>query len=527
MANRVDLDNPVADASSPRASLPVTEAHFRAVVDTAKDAIISANSSGTIIYANPSTAELFGYTAAELTGQPLTILMPERFRQAHVAGLHRFLATRESRVLGKRLELMGQKKDGTEFPIELSLTHWATEHDTCFTGIIRDISERRRAENAIRRSDERFRLLVSSVQDYAIFMLDPHGYVSTWNEGARKIKGYRQEEIIGKHVSVFYPSEEVQQGKPQADLRAARRTGRLEDEGWRLRKDGSRFWANAVLTPLFDVEGNLYGFAKVTRDLTERKRMEEELRRSRDELEVRVQERTAELAQLNAELSRSNEELQQFAYIAGHDLQEPLRTVTNFAQLLEHEYQASLDQEALKFLHFIVDGADRMRALIQALLSYARVESQGDTFKNTDCNAVIEGVLKSMEATIAESGAVITRGKMPTVLSDATQLAQIFQNLLANAIKFRGTEPPRLHIEVKERAGAWLFSVEDNGIGIEPPYTSKIFLIFQRLHAKQYAGTGIGLAICKRIVERHGGKIWVESEPGQGSTFFFTIPMRR
>jgi len=242
--------------------------------------------------------------------------------------------------------------------------------------------------------------------------------------------------------------------------------------------------------------------------------------------EIAVRKQAEEtLERYAAELERSNQELQQFAYVASHDLQEPLRMVTSYLQLLERRYKGKLDADADDFIHFAVDGASRMRDLIQALLAYSRVGTHGTPLQAIDSQGVLDRVLENLQVAIAESNATVTHDPLPTVVADAYQLSQLLQNLVGNAIKFRGERRPAIHVSVENRGRDWLFSVQDNGIGIEPRYAERIFAIFQRLHTRdEYPGTGIGLAVCKRIVERHGGRIWVESEPGQGSTFYFTLP---
>jgi len=262
--------------------------------------------------------------------------------------------------------------------------------------------------------------------------------------------------------------------------------------------------------------------------LLKQREIEEDLRRHRDHLEELVADRTAELEQLAAALARSNEELEQFAYIASHDLREPLRMVTGFLQLLEHRYHDKLDADALRFIGFAVDGARRMEQLIQDLLQYARIGSQHKPFSTVDCNQIVQTVLQHLDVAIRENQAVITiEGVLPSVLGDATQLTQLFQNLIANAIKFRRPDtPPRIQIRATRNPTEWVFSVGDNGIGIDPKHFQRLFALFQKLHTREeYPGTGIGLALCKKIVECHGGRIWVESAPGVGSTFSFSLPI--
>jgi light-regulated signal transduction histidine kinase (bacteriophytochrome) len=284
----------------------------------------------------------------------------------------------------------------------------------------------------------------------------------------------------------------------------------------------------------------------VVHDITERKRAEEELRKHRDHLEELVKERTAELTRANEqlqreitdrkraeemlvqqaeELARSNAELEQFAYVASHDLQEPLRMVTSHLQLLEQRYKGKLNANANEFIAYAIDGATRMQMTIEDLLAYSRVGMWGEDFEPTDCEAVLAHTLADLQVAIEESGAVVTHDPLPMVMADDLQLGQVFQNLIGNAIKFRGEEPPRVHVSAQQEGDEWVFSVRDNGIGIDPEYADCIFEIFQRLHTwEEYPGAGIGLATCKKIMERHGGRIWVESQPREGSTFYFTIP---
>ena len=276
-------------------------------------------------------------------------------------------------------------------------------------------------------------------------------------------------------------------------------------------------------------------FNDMAGELGERKRqLDEEKNKVLDkveELEEQITRReTAEeaLKRTVTDLRRSNAELEQFAYVASHDLQEPLRMVSSYMQLLSRRYAGKLDSDADDFIGFAVDGARRMQVLIQDLLVYSRVGTRGKPFEPTNCEDVLEQVLSNMEVAINESGAVVTHDPLPTVAADASQLAQIFQNLIGNAIKFQGEETPRVHVSAERKAGEWLFSVADNGIGIDPKFFERIFVIFQRLHGRgEYSGTGIGLAISRKIVERHGGRMWVESEPGKGSTFYFTIPAKQ
>ena len=261
-------------------------------------------------------------------------------------------------------------------------------------------------------------------------------------------------------------------------------------------------------------------FIELFKKTQEVRRQEQALRALNAQLEQRVAERTAEL-------QRSNEELQQFAYVVSHDLQEPLRVVASYVQQLAERYQDKLEAEANELIGYALDGAKRMQQLIVDLLAYSRIETTGQEFAPTDCEGVLQRVLGDLRVAIEESGAEVTHDPLPQVMADNVQLGQVLQNLLGNAIKFRSQEPPRIHVSARQEGQQWVFSVRDNGIGINPRYAERIFGIFERLHPRtEYPGTGIGLAICKKIVERHGGQIWVESEPGKGAAFFFTLPIK-
>jgi PAS domain S-box-containing protein len=400
-------------------------------------------------------------------------------------------------------------------PQELMATNSALENE---------IAENKKIQEDLRKSEAKFRLLISGVKDYAIYSLDRDGIINSWNEGAERIKGYSRSEALGKHFSMFYTAEDIAAGKPSHELKTSVLQGGFENEGVRVRKDGSHFYANIVITPLYDAENRLYGFSKVTRDITEKKNATEALKNAHDQLEYRVQERTEEVAHINQELFRSNAELQQFAYIASHDLQEPLRTITVCLQLLEEENKGNLNPDSLENLHFAVEGALRMSSLIDGLLTFSRMERREIELKNVNLQNVISTAVKNLEATINKTGAILTHSKLPMVQADEIQLIQLFQNLIGNALKFHSQGKPEIHIEATRKQNEWVFSINDNGIGIDAKYIDKIFVVFKRLHTREeYPGTGIGLAVCKKIVERHGGKIWVESELGKGSTFYFTL----
>lgn len=383
----------------------------------------------------------------------------------------------------------------------------------------------------LRQSEERFRLLVEAVKDYAIFLIDPEGYIISWNAGAERIKGYTADEIIGKHFSIFYPPDEVAKGWPMQELDIAHKEGRFEDEGWRIHKDGSRFWANVTITPLYDRHGSLWGFAKVTRDLTERYETTQAMQRAHEELD----RKNRELQARNRELQARNRELQNFASVASHDLQEPLRKINTFSELLEQEYADQVDEAGRMYLDRIRSAATRMSTLINDLLSYTRVSMQTPSYRSVDLNAVVDEVVNDLETSISDAGGRVITKALPTIEADPTQMRQLFQNLIGNSIKFhRPGVPPEVYItgsmlapnSDRQERSMCRITVEDNGIGFEEKYLDRIFAPFQRLHTRrEYPGTGIGLAICKQIVERHGGSITARSTPGEGTTFTILLPL--
>ena len=301
----------------------------------------------------------------------------------------------------------------------------------------------------------------------------------------------------------------MQTGKPLV--------GYEEKETW---PDGRETWVSTTKAPLLDVNSNIIGTFGISRDITERKQAEEALIKAKTELDQKAQA----LEKTNQALIQSNEELHQFAYVASHDLQEPLRMVSSYLSLLMKRYKDKLDSDAREFIDFAVDGAQRMQTMINDLLQYSRITTRGKPFEKTDLEQVLETVLVNLKISIEESKAKITHDTLPKVLVDRTQMERLLQNLIGNAIKYADNRKPKIHISAKKKKEAYTFSIQDNGIGIEDEFKEKIFGIFQRLHTREeYSGTGIGLAICKKIVERHGGRIWVDSEKGRGSTFKFTI----
>src|SRR5208337_2873793 len=354
--------------------------------------------------------------------------------------------------------------------------------------------------------------LILEAAGEGIFGLDTHGNYTFINGAAAAILGYEVDELIGKHshsTNHYSKADGTTYSAEECPVYAAYRDGTGhagEDVYWR--KDGTSLPIDFTSKPLFE-EGKIVGAVVTFMDITERKRAEEGLKKAM------------------ANVVRSNKELEQFAHIASHDLQEPLRKIASFSELFAKRYQGRFDDKADTYIEYIVDGANRMRILINDLLAYSRVMTGGREFGAIDSNIVLRRVIDYLDMTIKENGADITSDPLPVVIADEIQLGQVFQNLIVNAIKYRGEQPPNVHISAIKTETEWLFSVKDNGIGIAPEFHERVFVIFQRLHTRaEYSGTGIGLAICKKIIHRHGGRIWVESGQGKGATFYFTIPLK-
>ena len=412
----------------------------------------------------------------------------------------------------KRSELIYSLQKFTE-ELETRVKERTAELNDANIQLTAEIGERKQAQEKIERLRIEKELLLTSAGE-GIFGLDLAGNHTFVNPVAAEMLGYPIEELLHKHSHTIchhtradgslYPEDECPIYKAFNDATVQH----VRDEVF-WRKDRSSFPVAYTSTPIKE-DGKLVGAVVTFRDITERKRAEEKL------------------AHAMADLARSNAELEQFAYIASHDLQEPLRMVASFVQLLGKRYKGKLDGDADDFINYAVDGANRMQILINDLLAYSRVGRRGKEFKRLSCEIVLNQALSNLQNLIEQNGAVVTRSPLPVVMGDDIQLMQLFQNLIGNAIKFSGDRTAHIHVAAEPMADNWIFSVRDNGIGIEPEYFERIFSIFQRLHDReQYPGTGIGLAICKKVVEHHGGRIWVESVPGTGSTFYFTLPAQK
>ncbi len=366
--------------------------------------------------------------------------------------------------------------------------------------------ERDQAQRALQASEKKYRSLFDDSRD-GIFMTSREGALLEANKALVDMFGYTHEEMIAMDVRQLYSECSERENFRES----IERTGSVKGyEGTFWRKDGTLIHCIVTANVRLGNDGSVDGYEGIVRDVTDEKRAEEALRNQAEELE------------------NSNLDLEHFAYIASHDLQEPLRNVTNCLQMLEEDYKNKRYDNADRYIHYAVESSVRMKALILDLLAYSRLTTRREPPGSIDCAEILERVLTNLNCAITESRAVITHDALPVVTADDTQLLQVFQNLIQNAIKFQKDEPPRIHVSAVKDKNEWIFSIKDNGIGIESRQLDRIFEIFQRLHKRRdYDGTGIGLAVVKKAVERHGGRVWVESEPGVGSTFYFTIPEKR
>jgi PAS domain S-box-containing protein len=376
------------------------------------------------------------------------------------------------------------------------------------TAAIRDISVRKGAETHLAQMEGRYRGLLEAAPD-AMVVVNVAGEIVLLNVRAEKEFGYSRDELIGQKVKNIIPEGFAERLIADGTRSAAEALAQQIGMGIELigrRKDGSEFPIELMLSPLESAEGILVTAA--IRDISVRQKAEKHL------------------VKTVGELKRSNDELRQFAYVSSHDLQEPLRMVSSYTQLLAKRYKGRLDSDADEFIAYAVDGCNRMQGLIQDLLTYSRAGTNGKALHEISGEDALRVALTNLRPTIEQSGAVVTHDSLPAVTTDAPQLTQVFQNLVGNAIKYRGHEVPQVHVSATNNGGdEWIFSVRDNGLGIDPQYFERIFIIFQRLHGREeFEGTGIGLAICKKILERLGGRIWVESQPEKGSTFYFALP---
>jgi PAS domain S-box-containing protein len=618
----------------------------RTLLESLAEGVVIIDNSGTILFANTRIQQMFGYPKEALIGKPLAVLVPERFHKDYEEHQAQFFAEPRSIPMVQTPDLVGLRRDGSEFPLEMSLGFLETINGVLALAFVSDITIRKQFETRLRESEELFHLQIESVKNYAIFTLDSQGFVLNWNAGAERLKGYRAEEIIGKHFSCFYPEEDRNAGKPDEELKKAAAEGHFAEEGWRIRKDGSGFWADVIITALHDESGNLWGFSKVTRDITGRKKAEAEIQEAREYAENIVETVREPLVVLNSdlkiltanhsfydtfqvapedtignfiydlgnrqwdipklrvlfeeilphdtvfngyevehdfldigrkiillnarqifredigshiillamediterkfaeeqikilntslaarasELEEANRELETFNYSVAHDLRTPLTAINGTCQAIQALCGDMLDEQCKGYLQMAYEGTLRMNRLIEALLQFAhlaRVEPKRGQVELSSLALEVATELKLSEpqrqVTFRVADGVMVDG-------DANLLRVVLDNLLGNAWKYTAMrEGAVIEFGVIEIDGESACFVRDNGAGFDMKDVEKLFIPFQRLPgAEEFRGFGIGLPTVERIIRRHGGRIWAESEPGKGATFYFTLANQR
>jgi PAS domain S-box-containing protein len=629
------LEKEVHERRELELDLRIRESAYREQADLLElthDAIFVRSLENKVTYWNRAAERLYGWKKDETRGKTTHTLLHTQFPRS--------LAEIEAELSENGLwegELIHTRKDGSTLTVS---SRWALRTDvqgkpTAVLESNRDVTQRKLAEDALRQSEERFRLLIQSVQDYAILMLDPNGIVTTWNEGAERIKGYRAEEIVGQHFSRFYPPADIALGKPAQELKIATELGRFDEEGWRVRKDGSRFWANVTVTAMRDEAGQLRGFGKVTRDITDRKRAEERFRGlleaapdamvvvnqrgeivllnvqaekhfgyRRDELvgqnvksiipagfgerfaadgsrtaadalaqqidtkieligwrkdgssfpieimlsplesaggilviaairdvtrrwrnEDQIRKLNSELSLRVTDLAAVNHELEAFSYSVSHDLRAPLRHIDGFTRILKEDYARGLPEIAISYLDRVLKAVNHMGQLVDDLLNLGRIGRKDIARQKVKLSDLVQQAREELPPGTEERNINWMVATLPEVDCDPGLIKLVFSNLLANAVKFtRKQQTPSIEVGMQTSDGVAAFFVRDNGVGFNPKYADKLFGVFQRLHSQEeFEGTGVGLATVQRIIARHGGVIWAESQPDRGATFFFTL----
>jgi PAS domain S-box-containing protein len=487
-------------------------AHLASIVEFSNDAIVSKTLEGIIVSWNAGAHRMFGYTAEEMIGQPILLLIPKELRAEEDLILSKIRA-------GERIEHYETErltKDGHRVPVSLTISPLKDARGKIIgaSKIARDITERKLIEEARRASEERYRTLFD-LGPVAVYSCEASGVIRDFNRRAVELWG--REPKPGDTDELFCGSQQLLRPDgtylphdqcPMAQVLSGKSPEARDMEIQIERPDGSRVMVIVNIRVLKNERGEITGAINCFVDITERQRAQEEERKTAKKLK------------------QTTEDLKHFAYAASHDLQEPLRIVTSFTQLLSKEYKGTLDEKADKYIAYAVEGAERMEALLRAMREYWEASERGEDHRTAvDGNEVLHTALLNLQETIAKTGATVTHTPLPSVWAQEGVLVQVFQNLVGNAIKYRSEEPPRVHVSAAENsAGEWEFSVRDNGIGIAPEFTETIFTMFSRLNGNKYRGSGIGLALCRKVVERLGGRIWVESELGRGSDFRFTIP---
>lgn len=512
----------------------VAEEKLSLLINSVKDyGIFLLDEWGYIESWNIGAERIQGYKASEIVGKHFSTFYTNEDIQRQHPQYELQVASKEGRYEEEGWRV---RKDGTKFWASITITPLRSKDGVLigYAKVTRDLSERKEYEERLKASEERFRKMFEGVKDYAMIMLDPTGKVSNWNEGARRIKGYETDEIMGKYFSIFYPEEDVQMGKCEYELEEAKLTGRFEDEGWRVRKDGTKFWASVLITAIKSESGKLLGFSKVTRDITDRKRANDLLKMAYANLEKRIEARTGELIETNSRLEEAVQARDEFLSIASHELRTPLTPLKLQIQVFLNNIRRRdwdrLEESRIERMAETCERAiSRLSSLVDNLLDVSRINAGklNLNYESLELTELAQEILERFRAEIQRSQSTVTL-EAPALIQgsfDRLRIEQVFVNLLTNALKYGKQKP--VHISLTQQYNWIIIEFQDQGIGIAEKDQKKIFQRFERaVDESNIGGMGLGLYITNQIVQAHGGEISVRSLPGEGTTFTVKIPSR-